>query len=388
MRRLDCLTLITLSASVWAETVPGPQESDAEFHFVVLGDAQFDSPASFNRLIDQTRQLRPAFVIQVGDLIEGYSSDLEAVRAEWRRFKRQIAPLAPVPYYPVPGNHDTYGGNPKPDAALEGLYVSEWGPLYYTFTYKNAQFFALNSDQREHAAGIGGRQLAWLRNALENSAKTHKFVFMHRPPHLMDNRDTLHGLFTRHGVSEVFYGHHHHYHHYQRDGVNYTMTNAGGDMAHDNPVAGGYFQLLQVSVRGAEVDVAPIAADAIRPRDSVHPRDNYDLFALGRRLIPDTVKLAGRSDHHFQWHLPLFNPTERQLDVYVSCASADKRWQFEPAVIEPIRMRAGSSHTIEMTASFAPGRQPESRPHCELRVPLQKVDGRWFDFTTTVVGQR
>ena len=100
--------LVGVSLSTTLSATP-PEPAEHEFHFVVLGDAQFHSPALFNRIIDQTKRLDPAFVIQVGDLIDGYSNDLGMVRAEWQRFKHQLGPLGTTPYIVVTGHRDVRG---------------------------------------------------------------------------------------------------------------------------------------------------------------------------------------------------------------------------------------------------------------------------------------
>ncbi len=363
-----------------ANTLAGPPEEADEFHFVVIGDAQFNSPETFNRIVDQTRRLRPAFVIQVGDLIEGYQNDLAQINSEWDRFARQIEPLAPIHYMAVPGNHDLYNANKRPDKKLEALFEARWGPLYFTFVYKNARFIGLNSDSTEGRNRIDGKQLAWLTQTLADNTAEHTFVFMHRPPLLMPNSDKLHKLFLKHGVSHVFYGHHHHYHHLNKDGIHYSMTNASGDSAHDLAIVGGFKQLLQVAVRGHEVDVAVIEADAVKPQDYVHPADNYDLFELKRNLVPKRLKLSpAADDQHFNLNIPIRNTSRRSVTFYIHCESADHRWLFDPPATEPVTIAAQDRKRLNLTAYFQTGRTPESMPVCQIRLPLQTRKGVWFN---------
>ncbi len=375
-----CLTLPLWLPPGHAAPLDPPREEADEFHFVVLGDAQFDSPAIFNRIIDQTRRLRPAFVIQVGDLIDGYNSNLDVIRREWQRFARQIGPLGPIRYFPVPGNHDLYNGDKQPDPRLEALFVERWGPLHFAFRYKNALLVGLNSDAAGAPNRIAGDQRRWLEETLAASDAEHKFVFMHRPPLLMRNFDSLHKLFVKHNVGHVFYGHHHHYHHVLKDGIHYSMTNATGDSIHDLPQIGGFRHLLQVSVRGAEVDVAVIEADAVKPRDYVFPEDNYDLFELKRNLLPATVNLrAAGGDGSYSLQIPLRNTSRREVQLFVTCSSADERWAFKPQMIEPLTLAAGARGKLELEAGFAAGRRPESTPVCTFRLPFQTRHGAWFD---------
>ena len=51
-----------LPVSTFASGLP---KEENEFHFVILGDSQFHDPAKFNRIVDQTKLLMPAFVISL-----------------------------------------------------------------------------------------------------------------------------------------------------------------------------------------------------------------------------------------------------------------------------------------------------------------------------------
>ena len=373
------ITLLLFSTTAFAENGTAPEEEPNEFHFIVLGDAQFDNPTAFNRLVDQTARLYPAFVIQVGDLIEGYNSDLSTIRDEWRRFQNQIAPLGDIPFYAIAGNHDVYGSNKKPDQQLEALFEEVWGPLYFSFTYKNALFIGLNSDDHTSMDRVSDYQIEWMGNVLANSDAEHRFVFLHKPPMLMRNADVLHQAFVKGQVSQVIYGHHHHLHHFERDGVSYTMTNAGGRMAHEVKAVGGFPHLLHVVVRGEQVSVAVVDADAVHPQDMVAPEDNYDLFRLGRSLAPDVIQLRKQGEW-YTFNLKLRNPTDRDITAYVSCDSADQRWHFEPRKFEPITLNSDARESVAVRASFQKNRQPESLPECLIKVPFQTTGGEWFNF--------
>ncbi|NND53487.1 MAG: hypothetical protein HKN56_00765 [Gammaproteobacteria bacterium] len=378
-----CLTAVVTPVLSRAAAIDGPPAEADEFHFVVLGDAQFHQPATFNRLIDQVRRLRPAFVIQVGDMIEGYNSDLDTVEQEWDRFAKQIQPLEPITYYPVPGNHDVYGDAKVPDRALEQLYAEKFGPLYFQFSYKNALFLGLNTDSSEGANAISGAQFDWLKKTLRENRQPHVFVFMHRPPNFLQNAEALHTLFKTHKVAHVFYGHHHHYHFREQDGVKYSMTNAAANSVNEHPDIGGFRHLLQVSVRGDEVNTAVIEADAIKPQDIVAPGDNYDFFALDQRLLPDSVALQKTGDA-FKFAIELNNVSARNVQVFVSCTSADDRWQIEPAARPAFEVTRKTKQRLTYRASYAANRQPESMPECVFRVPFQTERGKWLDFTKTV----
>ncbi len=388
MRRALALLALTLGtpallgASTAIGTTPSvPQPPQTEFTFVVLGDSQFHQPIVFNRLINDVARLQPAFVVQVGDMIQGYRTAPDTV-AEWDRFKRQIAPLATrTTFVPVPGNHDVYGPGKVTDAEVLALYRRLWGDDYHTFAYRNSQFLVLNSDELGRENRIGGEQLRWVAQTLEATrGQDHHFVFMHRPPGLLDNAEAVHELFAANGVDFVFYGHHHHLHGQRRDGVTYIMTNAAAISAVAAAETGSFPHLLQVSVREGNVSVAAIRAESVVDPQAYDPLDNYDLLQVTRRLAPESVELK-RS--HLK--VPLRNASRRSITVFPSCDSADGRWRFEPARLEPITLAPGARETLTVKVTET---DSESLPECTLTVPFQVGGGHWISHQHRVQATR
>ena len=353
------------------------QDAEHEFHFVVLGDSQFHDPPAFNRIIDDVRTLRPAFVLQVGDMIRGYTDDPVRWRAEWQRYKAQIAPLGSTPFVPVPGNHDLYGANKQPSKSALRIYEEEWGPAHRTFTYENGRFLVLNSDGPDASGRIDREQLQWLEETLQANNSTHVFAFLHRPPASLKNAQALHDLFRKHGVSHVFYGHHHHYHFKERHGVRYIMTNAAADGGLAIDEVGSFDHLLQVAVRDDEVSVAVLRADSIVRTASVTPEDNYQLFSIVRGLTPESLNVTRRGAHSWQATLKLDNPASRRITVYTACGSADNRWDVSPTRIPAIVLDASASQSVELTLSHPANRVPEGLPTCTLTIPFQTSQGAW-----------
>ncbi|MDA1076659.1 MAG: metallophosphoesterase [Proteobacteria bacterium] len=376
-RRFFALTTLLLIADLsHAAVAPTPAES--EFHFVVLGDSQFDDPTVFNRQVDDAARLRPAFVIQVGDMIDGYSDDLNHIREEWNRFHGQIAPLKQIPFMPVPGNHDLYGATRKADQALIDAYTDTWGAkLYYHFVYANSLFLVLNTDGLNAESRIDDVQIRWLTQQLADNQSEHIFVFMHRPPASLANADGLHELLKRYPVRYVFYGHHHHYHFSERDGIKYVMTNASGDTGAAYDEVGGFDHLIQVAVRDSEVVIAVIKADSMVPENAVLPADNYDLFALTRSMAPGEVTLQGEASP-YQAVIRFQNPTDRPIRLEVSCSSADNRWQIEPRRIDALDLPAKGETQLDLKFSTTPDRPPESMPVCRVELPFLTGQGRWI----------
>jgi hypothetical protein len=375
---LLCSLLVGSAAAEDYPATSPPVPATSEFHFVVLGDSQLDDPAQFNRLVDDAARLRPAFVVQVGDMIEGYSLDLDRLRDEWTRFRGQIAPLGDIPFFPVPGNHDLYGPDRRADQALMNLYTQTWNqPLYYHFTYQNSLFLILNSDGIDWENQIDPDQMAWLRKRLDASDAEHIFVFIHRPPALLKEADALHNLLRSYPVRYAFYGHHHHYHFIERDGIRYIMTNASGNTASEHEEVGGFDHVIQVAVREDQVATAVIKADSIVAERAVMPADNYDMFALTRSLVPARVDLVPENSD-YRARIPLVNRSERTIRLEISCGSPDGRWAIRPARIEPMELAAGETDHLDLHFATDEDRPTRLLPQCRVEVPFQTGHGQWI----------
>jgi 3',5'-cyclic AMP phosphodiesterase CpdA len=159
----------------------------------------------------------------LGDNIYGRQGSQDFVA----KFQRPYSPLlvAGILFYASLGNHD--------DANADRLYqaFNMDGQRYYTYSKKNARFFALDSN------AMDPRQLAWLDNALQQSTERWKICFFHHPLYSsarrhgseVELRVILEPLFVRHGVNVVFSGHDHTYERTRpQKGITYFVSGAAG----------------------------------------------------------------------------------------------------------------------------------------------------------------
>ena len=71
-----------VSATPW--TGLAANDDPRDFHFVVVSDRTGEHrDGVFHDAMAQINLLEPAFVVSVGDLIEGYTEDPETLREEW-----------------------------------------------------------------------------------------------------------------------------------------------------------------------------------------------------------------------------------------------------------------------------------------------------------------
>jgi len=112
-----------------------------EFQFAVIGDRTggADPQGIFMRAMDQLNLLQPEFVINVGDLIEGYADDEATAAAQWDEAEDIIEKLK-MPFFYTVGNHDL--GNDT----MEQVWLERRGATYYHFVYRNVLFLVLNSE--------------------------------------------------------------------------------------------------------------------------------------------------------------------------------------------------------------------------------------------------
>src|SRR5580692_835785 len=150
--------------------------SAADFHFVILGDRTGETqPGIYEQLWKATARENPAFVIAVGDTIQGL--DDSTAENEWREARQIFAKR--VTLYLTPGNHDIWSD------LSEKLFRKYSGhPPHYSFDYEQAHFTILDNSREEQ---FSASELAFLDSDLRAHEKQPiKFVISHRPSWIVD----------------------------------------------------------------------------------------------------------------------------------------------------------------------------------------------------------
>ncbi len=149
------------------------------FQFVIVSDNTGGARTGiFESAVGKINLLQPEFVVSVGDLIEGYSESPEILASQWAYFEGMVGRIE-APFFYAPGNHD-YSNNVMAD-----IWKKKFGRSFYHFTYKDALFVVLNTENKHPGGGqpkIDEEQRAYLAKVLADNPKPRwTFLFMHQP---------------------------------------------------------------------------------------------------------------------------------------------------------------------------------------------------------------
>ena len=110
------------------------------FQFGIMSDKNGGSRAGvFEDGVKKLNMMLPEFVMCVGDLISGYSTDTSEIRKQWEEVNGIISGLK-MPFFYLPGNHDIT------NKTMEKEWEKMYGRRYYNFVYKNTLFIILDSN--------------------------------------------------------------------------------------------------------------------------------------------------------------------------------------------------------------------------------------------------
>lgn len=234
-------------------TSGGITSDPQRFRFVILGDRTGEArPGVYEEVFREAAAEHPAFVVTVGDTIEGLHD--ATARTEWREIEKLFKRHQPLPIYLTPGNHDIWSAESE---RLFRQYAAH--PPHYSFDYGPAHFTILDNSRSEE---LSSEELAFLENDLRaHRTQPVKFIFSHRPSWLLgvalkNSNFGLHQLARQYGVKYVIAGHVHQMLHAELDGVTYiSMASSGGHLrASEKYRDGWFFGHALVEVAGTRIN--------------------------------------------------------------------------------------------------------------------------------------
>jgi predicted phosphodiesterase len=245
--------LVLIAVLLFALVKAGPASELGSFRFVILGDRTGEAvPGVYEHVWQAAAAEHPAFVVTVGDTIEGLND--ATAPAEWLQAEQILKTYKRCPLYLTPGNHDIWS------AASEQLFRQYAAhPPHYSFDYEQAHFTILdNSRSEEFSAG----ELAFLEQDLKaHRAQPVKFIFSHRPSWLIgaalqNPNFALHQLARQYGVQYVIAGHLHQMLRLDLQGLTYiSMPSSGGHLRVSRKYEDGwFFGHALVEVHGTDIN--------------------------------------------------------------------------------------------------------------------------------------
>ena len=201
--------------------------------------------------------------MSVGDLIDGYTEDLERLNFEWNEFNGFIDSLT-MPFFYTPGNHDIT------NKVMQDLYLEKFGKTYYHFVYHDVLFLCLNSEDQYRGAGrgtISDTQYEYIKQTLAaNTDVKWTLVFMHQPLWNQANPERWPDVeqLLANRKHSVFTGHVHHYAKYDRNnGKYFTLGTTGGGSSLRGPKLGEFDHVVWVTMTENGPVMANLQLDGI-----------------------------------------------------------------------------------------------------------------------------
>ncbi len=325
----------------------------ADFEFVVIGDTRprFESESfrPFENLITKINSLKPALIINLGDLIYGYG--VPSKEKQWNKYQAVVQTIE-QPYYQVPGNHDTHS------KAARRVYERRFGKFYESFDYGDCHFVLLDTTEKQQWGDIEPAQFEWLKRDLEQTRAQQVFVFTHFPvwepervtPKYYDFwANKLHPLFKASRVKAVFAGHYHAYGPTREfDGIRYYITGGGGaELRPEYKKAGGEFHFMKVKVQGGRFDVR---IETGRGELTDPEADVMGGLLFAARHVSRIGILAGEQDLKagVTFNVSVANP-------YLETMAGEASWIFDSSAfsVEPpnaaLHISGGATHQYRFT---------------------------------------
>lgn len=306
----------------------------------VLGDLTGGGDlAAFESCLETIALMHPDAVVNVGDLIPGYTDDRGELEAQWEEVLGIIRTCIPgTEPVLVPGNHDiTFDEaesvwmemtGDEPDRVEErcGIKLVVW-----------------DTSRMDHLDESGLNRLADLLEEIEKSDAsvllTHMpfWVLVGEDPQMID---CLHRLLREADIEAVLGGHIHTYSHESLDGIEYiTMGTSGGDFGREEFQAGRFHQVGWLTLEGDEAFFALLDPRYVFPADLNTAEEEVLRHLLETRLLDFRPLEAALESAALT--LNAVGDTERTVTLRVD----PEGWGLRPESLE-VAVAPGEARTV------------------------------------------
>ncbi len=342
--------------------------------FVVWGDSQFQNPEVFEKYVKETALINPDFVCHVGDMIHGYTYNIESARKQWKRFKKQIAPLN-CPFYPTCGNHDITTKEIQP------AYQEAWGEdkLYYSFSFQNCHFIVMNTFLDQKFYQFPEEEMNWFLQDLEDhKGYENIFITMHAPLYMGDKMDwtEMHNILKKYNVKAVFTGHYHVYDWRNKDGIDYFCVNSSGNMrTFDNHFLGASHHYLEVTVKEGTVNYAVHTKDGILPHNIVSQDERKIAKKYYNSDITFSIPSPNNDNISTTVTVPITNKTDSTRDYILEWETKDFNCSITPAG-KKISLNSGETDSVKFDVELPKGEYARADfPYMIIKTPYTTSSG-------------
>lgn len=289
-----------------------PAVKSDDYKFVIIPDKKGGvENGVFDLAVQEINRIAPDFVITVGDLIEGFVSDVSYAVPMWEDFMGRLEKLD-APFFFVGGNHDLTTQAQTDD------FKRRFGASYYSFSMGPDLFLVLDSE--EHGGrDISPEQVEYFRNILDGWEGRHIYLFMHSPlwyPRNHGGYEEVDSMLQGHQYT-VFTGHTHTYYMEERGGMEYyVLATAGGESELRGAEVGEMDHYMLVSARDGKPAIANIPVGSMVPNDIVNKTTagKVGWMLSDRYLALPYLKLGGPSVDAFSFDMTASNPMDDTME--------------------------------------------------------------------------
>ena len=373
----------------------------ANFQFGIMSDNNGGSRYGvFADGVKKLNLLQPEFVMCVGDLIPGYTTDTSVIKRDWKNMNGIISGLQ-MPFFYLPGNHDIT--NKTMQKEWEILY----GRRYYSFVYKKTLFITLDTNDDENFNLTTG-QTDFVLNTLKKNADVRwTFIFMHHPiwTYNTDGRFGKIEAALKNRKYTVIAGHEHHYHQAIRNEANYyILATTGAGSALRGNYFGEFDHVSWVTMKDNGPVITNLRLDGILPHDISTDKTNL----LAKPLIENTsfnhliVCNKGDKFRHGTLYLSFKNPTDTELQIKLNFfhhhqlqiekpeleitlpAGGNGVTEIPFTAIKPVRIDSLDLLNLDWEMNYNHPDYPKFGMHGRFQMPVEPTKSEFIDRTIPI----
>ncbi len=315
------------------------------FQFGIMSDNNGGSRFGvFADGVKKLNLLQPEFVMCVGDLIPGYTTDTTVIKRDWKNMNEIISGLQ-MPFFYLPGNHDIT--NKIMQREWEKLY----GRRYYSFVYKKTLFITLDTNDDENVNLTSGQTDFVLNTLRKNADVRWTFIFMHHPIWTYNTSGRFEKIEAalKNRKYTVIAGHEHHYHQAVRNEANYyILATTGAGSALRGNYFGEFDHVSWVTMKDNGPVITNLRLDGILPHDISTDKTNVLAKPLLENACFNHLIVCNRGDklRHGTIYLSFKNPTDSELEIKLNFFH-HHQLQIEKPELE-INLPAGGNGVTEI----------------------------------------